>query len=126
MLNTVTWSQYWLSILFASLVYYFYVWMRFYRPVLHGRNREMPMTAEAEQAMALPAGQEIYAYLAQSGFQQSSQPEIIYGLQQILRRHAVTIQPGDRPILTHWIQILCKDKLVVPLSEEEIKKVWLV
>jgi hypothetical protein len=122
MLINVSWASYWTVLSICLLVYYAYVGFRYFRfpfSTFVSSNEEYGSHSSS-------FAKEAEAYLCAIGNKQIARPELIYGLQRIALKYKDVPEGEDRNELTKLILFLCKDKCAVTLSEEELKRVWLV
>jgi hypothetical protein len=134
MLNKITWVQYLTFIIVVLIVYYGYVFIRYYNYRFF--NQTASINTKGDNLMIIgndilaslsnSISDEINSYLEQAGNSQIIKPEIIFSLQQITAKYERIKSTTFQKTISSIIQMECLKKCAIHLSDEEIRQVWLV
>lgn len=142
MFSSISWSTYWSVLAGVSILYYAFLLIGYYRNefaslaggAIKTKNKLSSVTPEpavaisdstdvsAIQAMA----DEVGHFLSQSAENGHLKNEIMFGLNQIVKKYPSLQLSPYRPELEQMISFECQTKCSIHLSEEEIQQVWLV
>lgn len=134
MLNKITWVQYLNFIILVLIVYYGYVFIRYFNYRFF--NKAASTNTKGDDLIIIgndilaslsnSLSDEINSYLEQAGNSQIIKPEIIFSLQQITAKYERIKSTTFQKTINSIIQIECLKKCAIHLSDEEIRQVWLV
>lgn len=129
MLNHISWSSYWTTVLISLICYYGYIaWINRsrllkYKPVITG---ELPALDDLLHPQAKACNDELSAYVGQAALTKPSKKEILFGLHKIIQRYPTLSGTVYQTAISKWIAFDAKDKCSIHLSDEDIRQVWLV
>jgi hypothetical protein len=151
MINNISWAGYWYVIAITLIIYYLFVLILFYRKEMQylfegnkGRSSKDSrytvhhrdsISNETLSGMHDEEGlvssvqmlkDETIAYLEQAGQDCSIKEEIVFSLQQIIKKYTVLKYTTYQKQINNLLQLECKNKCSLFLDEEDIKNVWLV
>ncbi len=138
MVNNISWGSYWSVLIILTVIYYAYVLWVYYRSDIFQRLAVQKAIAPASPLTTFSQDQskdelfpvvqsftsEMSAYLEQASYARAAKNEIIFGLQQIAKKHPGIKDSQYQPAINSLIIFESKDKCAVSLSEEEVGQVW--
>jgi len=124
---TISWTNYLITMAVLTAIYYLVIgWIQF-RHLLFTRKRDEPkikteVTNEPQELLG-----ELFSQLSRiisvAAQYSSPQPELIFGLQQMIRRFQQGLQPGDEQKVNQYIvHELGKNQL--EMSQDELEQLW--
>ena len=130
MLQSITWSQYWLFLFLASVVYYLYIWIAFYKAklsVLSGLANFRTFSVHGEDCPdeVMSTAQHIIDELRPLFHHRANKNELLYSLQSRLKKYSQWDEPGFRETINEFILNESQSKCFIRLSEEDQRVVWL-
>lgn len=130
MLHSITWQQYFLSILVAAVIYYLLVWVLLFKgkiSFLPGLSNIRPMSVHAEDFPdeISTVAQHVMDELRPQFKGRHNKNELILALRLSLRSYAATDDPAFRDIITRFIVSESQSICSIRFSEEDERAVWL-
>jgi len=128
MFQSISWSQYFLVLLVATLLYYVLVWIIFFNakiPALSGlaNFRSPPLHGEDEPDEMLSTVQHIMDEL-RPVFTSTNKNELLYSLQQHLQKYRDWEVNGFRELLNEFIAKESNHKCSIRLDVDDLREVW--
>ena len=132
MFNNISWGGYWSVLSILVVIYYLYVFLVYYRNDIRNFQTikkvghfQHETGDEGILHMVQSLIDEVTAYLYQAAQGAAIKQEIIFAMQQIIKKYpGIKFTPHENNI-NNLIQSECKDKCAIVLSAEEIKQVWI-
>jgi hypothetical protein len=130
MFNAVSWSQYFLFLLLATLLYYLFIWIVVFKctipslrllpalqsPTLYGEDAPDEMLVTAQQLM-----DELRPVFAG----RSNQQELLLALQLILKRYPSPDDPDFRNAINAFIEQESQHQCSIRLREDDLRALWI-
>ena len=132
MFNSISWGGYWSVLSILVVIYYLYVLLAYYRTDIRNlqtkkitRHGHHENDNEGILYIVQAISDEMKAYIEQAAHAGALKSEIIFAMQQIIKKYpGLKFTPHENNI-NNLIQSECKDKCAFFLSAEEIKQVWI-
>jgi hypothetical protein len=129
MLQFITWSEYCLYLLIATIAYYLFVWIVFFKAKLSplpGLASIHPFSMHGEDAPdeVMSTAQHIIDELRPLFQQRTNKNELLYSLQSKLKKYSQWDEPGFRETIEKFISTESQSKCSIHLGEEETRRVW--
>lgn len=122
MLNFLSWRQYYIFLLVATLIYYSFVWIIYFKAKLPSLSQIGPWSRTHEDTG------EIASYITRElkplFTPGSSKADIILALQQKLSKYADYTEPGLRDAVNNFIMRECEEICSIHLSKFDMSAVW--
>jgi hypothetical protein len=151
MINNISWASYWYAIALTLISYYLFILIVFYKRDIQyfiGGNKRQPtpdylrstlkqqdkigkesLSGIHDEEGLISAAQalndEAIAYLEQAGLNGSIKDEIVYCLQQIIKKFPILKYTAHQPAINKLIQSECTNNCSLSLDEQDINNVWL-
>jgi hypothetical protein len=151
MINNISWASYWYAVAITLISYYLFILILFYKRDIQyfiGGNKRQPTPDDLRSTLkqqdkigkeslsgihdeegSISAAQalndEAIAYLEQAGLNGSKKDEIVYCLQQIIKKFPILKYTAHQPAINKLIQSECKNNCSLSLDEQDINNVWL-
>lgn len=129
MLQSISWQQYFVCILIATLLYYLFVWIVFFKAklsILPGLTnlRQFPLHGEDGPDEMLTTAQHIMDELRPAFIGWENKNELLGALQNKLKRYNQWDEPGFRDTINGFIVSECQSKCSIRLSEDDQRVLW--
>ena len=129
MLASVTWAQYFIALLIASLIYYLFIWFIFYKAkisFLPGTSsfRGANLQPEDSPDEMLSTTQQIIDEIKPLFTDGRNKNELIYALQLKLKNYKNWEDPSLREVINAFISTECESKCSIRLSEDDQRALW--
>lgn len=146
MVNNISWGSYWSVLAILTILYYAYILLVYYgselRNRLAGKSSVLPARHfKSSSPLArhdhhvggadelLPVMQsltdEVSAYLEQAAYSKAGKPEVLFALQQMVKRYPVICNTSYQESINKLLQFEAENKCAIHLNEVEIKQVWM-
>lgn len=129
MLQTISWQQYLLFLLVVVTVYYFAIWIVYFKariPFLSRMGTSKHVLTEKDQpSETMSNSQLIIKEIKQSFRGKQNKEELIYSLQSQLSKYNQWDEPGFRDTINEYIMKESKQQCSIHLSEEDLRALWL-
>ena len=130
MFNNISWQEYISCLLIVTAVYYFFVWLFFYKgriPVLPGATalRNFSVHSEDEPDEVMTTAQHVMDELRPLFARQRNKNELLFALQLQLKKYHSWEEAGFRETLTAFITSQSESICSIHLSEEDQRVLWL-
>ena len=126
MLHSVSWSQYFTTLVVATVIYYLFVWIVVFKarlmPTLSGIRGSLP--AEDVPDEMLTSAQFIMDELRPLFPSKTNRNELVFALQSELKRYAGWEDPSFRDTINRFIINESQSKCSIRLSEDDLRALW--
>lgn len=128
MFSTVSWSQYITVLIVATIIYYLFVWVIYFKAKLSflpGLS-DLPSFIYAEDSPDEMTGitRQVVDELRPLFRREANRNELLFGLQQQLSKYTDCSEPGFREKINQYISRQCGTLCSIRLSEEEVSALW--
>ncbi len=129
MLQSISWQQYFVCIIIATLLYYLFVWI----VIFQGKFSFLPAISNLRQATlhgedspdeVLSTAQHIIDELRPLFAERTNKQELLFALQSKLKRYAEWDEPGFRKVINEFILKESEIKCSIRLGEEDQRALW--
>src|SRR5712672_1239540 len=101
MLSSISWSQYFLCLLIATVIYYLFIWIVFFKAKLSflpgfPNLRQLNLQGEDQPDEVLTTAQHIMGELRPLFADRTNKQELLFALQAKLKRYSEWDEPGFR------------------------------
>jgi hypothetical protein len=127
MLTSISWQQYFVCILIATLLYYIFVWIVFYKakiPSLIANTRSFSHYGEDHPDEVLTTAQHIIDEIRPIFKGRRNSNELLIVLQQQLKKYNQWEEPGFRDTINNFIASQSESICSIHLSERDLREVW--
>lgn len=129
MFSSISWQQYLVTLLIATLLYYLFVWIVFFKAklsVLPGISniRRFNLHGEDQPDEMLTTAQHIMDEIRPVFDGRQNKNELILALQLKLKRYNQWDEPGFRDTINEFIASQSESKCSIRLSEEDQRVLW--
>jgi hypothetical protein len=138
MFNNISWASYWSALTVTAVLYYVYVLRTHFREVIFQRLKFKRVAAAAGSSKKFSSVtindedpgavqsliHEISASLDNAAKVKAERSEIIFGLQQIVKKYPGIKATDYQSAITQLIISESEEKCAVHLSGEEARRVW--
>ncbi len=129
MLQSISWQQYIFFLLAATLCYYLFVWIVYFKariPSFSGmRNfKGMSLHGEDEPDEMLSTAQHVMDELRTVFEGKQNMNELVMSLQQHLSKYNQWDEPGFRETLNEFIAAESESTCSIRLGEDELRAIW--
>lgn len=149
MLSTISWQEYWTSVVITTLAYYLLVYLLFFKKAIQFSSQKevfnldtsvkeeiQPTLFEIPNPDIKQTGKESEAYVIEACMNELSaffenqkrtkaiKNELMFSLYTILQKYPSLINSGYKESLTNVIATQCENICSIHLSAEELKGVW--
>jgi len=128
MLSSISWQQYIVTLLIATLLYYILVWIVFYKakiPSLINNGRTRFHQGEDQPDEVLTTAQHIIDEIKPLFKGRRNANELLIALQQQLKKYNQWEEPGFRDTINNFIAWQSESICSIRLSERDLREVWL-
>lgn len=130
MFESVSWSQYIITLLICTIIYYLYIWVVYYKAMLPslrgGMNAETFLSSDEEHVNEnLSSVQDIIEELRPLFNYGYHKNELILALQKQLKRYRHRDEPGLRDTINAFIASESLTTCSIRLGEEDQRAVWI-
>lgn len=128
MLQSVSWSQYITILLVATIFYYLFIWIVYFKakfsfiPGLS--NLQSSVHGEDSPDEVLTTAQHVMDDLRPLFKAGANKNELLYALQQQLSKYNNWDEPGFRDTINQYISRQCGTTCSIRLSEDEFSALW--
>lgn len=129
MLSSVSWQQFFLYIFVATILYYLFIWIVFFKarlsflPGITGAHNFSVYTEDAPDEI-MTTSQQVIDELRPLLKSDSNKNELLFALQQHLTKYSSWDEPGFRDTITRYISRQCGTICSISLSEDEQSALW--
>lgn len=128
MLSFISWSQYWIFVCLALVVYYSVLWERYYRGQMHGLfrvgfNRWSFAKSEAKD-MESDQGSELFEDLDLAFRHKQQKEELLMYLAHRLQAIPNSQDPDFRRRIEEWLVKRSYKHNSIRLEREEVSRLW--
>lgn len=129
MLQSITWSEYCLFLILATIAYYLFIWIVFFKAKLSllpglANIRSFSMHGEDAPEEVLSTAQHIIDELRPVFRNGANKNELLQTLQYKLKKYSQWDEPGFRETIAEFISSESQSVCSIHLSEEETRRVW--
>lgn len=128
MLSSISWQQYFLFIAFASLLYYVFVWVVYFKAKLPslsmGSFNGILRNGEDQPDEVLSTSQHVIDELRPVFTRKENKNELVFALQGQLRKYNQWDEPDFRETINAFIAQESKTTCSIHLGEEDLRAVW--
>lgn len=128
MLSSISWQQYFLFLVVATIFYYLFVWMVYFKSKLPsfaiGGFSGLSMPGEDQPGEVLSTSQLVIDEIKSVFAGKQNKGELIFALQQQLKKYNQWDEPDFRETINAFIIEESKTTCSIRLSEEDIRAVW--
>lgn len=129
MLNSISWRQYVVILLIATLLYYLFVWIVFFKAklsVLPGISdiRQFNVHGEDHPDEVITTAQHVMDEIRPLFNGRQNKNELLLALQLKLNRYNEWDEPGFRDTINEFIVSQSQSKCSIRLSEEDQRVLW--
>lgn len=129
MLTFISWQQYFVCILIATLLYYIFVWIVFFKAKLSflpglSNLRRFSVHGEDHPDEMLTTAQHIIDEIKPVFKGRRNTNELVIALQQHLKKYNQWDQPGFRDTINEFISSQSESICSIHLSERDLGDVW--
>lgn len=130
MLQSITWSQYFIYLFLAILAYYLFIWVFFFKAKLSFLTsitnlRPISVHAEDQPDEVMATAQHIIDELRPLFNDRHNKNELILVLQGKLRKYNDWNEPGFRDTINEFVQSECRIKCSIRLSDDDQRALWI-
>lgn len=130
MLQSISWKQYLIFVLIATILYYLFVWIVFFKAKISllpgmAHFRPLALPGEDQPDEMLSTAQHIIDELRPVFDGRQNKNELILALQLKLKRYSEWDEPGFRELINAFISQESQSKCSIRLGEEDQRAVWL-
>ena len=128
MLSSISWSQYITILLVATIFYYLFIWVVFFKakfsfiPGLS--NLQSSVHGEDSPDEVLTTAQHVMDELHPLFKAGANKNELLFALQQQLSKYNNWDEPGFRDTINQYISRQCGTTCSIRLSEDEFSALW--
>lgn len=129
MLNSISWQQYIVTLLIATILYYLFVWIVFFKAkfsLLPGiaNFRQVSLQTGDEPDEVMTTAQHIMDEIRPLFDGRNNKNELILALQLKLKRYNEWTELGFRETINEFISSQSEAKCSILLSEEDQRVLW--
>lgn len=129
MLQNISWQQYFVTIIIATLLYYLFVWIVFFKAklaLLPGISsiRQFHSPGEDHPDEMLSTAQHIMDEIRPLFDGRTNKNELVYALQNKLKKYNQWDEPGFRETINEFIASQSESKCSIRLGEEDQRVLW--
>ena len=130
MFSTISWPQYFLFLLVATIIYYLLVWIIFFKALLPDMNKfrlatRFQQPGEDQPDELLHTTQHIIDEIRPLFKGRNNKNELLLALQLHLKKYSAWNEPGFRELLHAFINQESQTICSIQFSEEELRLLWL-
>lgn len=129
MLSSVSWQQFFLYIFAATILYYLFVWIIFFKarlsflPGIPGVQNFSVHNEDASDEI-MTTSQQVIDELRHLFKSDSNKNELLFALQQHLAKYSSWEEPGFRDTITRYISRQCVTICSIRLGDDELRALW--
>lgn len=129
MLNGISWQQYIIALLIATVLYYLFIWIFFYKAklsVLPGISniRQFNLHTGDQPDEVMTTAQHVMDEIRPLFDGRQNKNELILALQLKLNRYNQWDEPGFRETINEFVASQSESKCSIRLSEEDQRVLW--
>lgn len=128
MLSSISWQQYFLFIAFASVLYYVFVWVVYFKAKLPslsmGSFNGISIHGEDQPDEVFSTSQHVIDELRPVFTGMENKNELVFALQGQLRKYNQWDEPDFRETINAFIAEESKTTCSIHLGEEDLRAVW--
>lgn len=130
MLSNISWQQYFVTLLVATILYYLFVWIVFFKaklsllPAVSGLHN-FSVHSDDEPDEVMTTAQHVIDEVRPIFDGRENKNELIRALQLSLKKYAAWEEPGFRETINEFIAVQSKSKCSIRLEESDLRAVWL-
>lgn len=129
MLQNISWSQYITFLLIATVAYYFFIWIVFFKaklPVLSGVAGIGPVSLHAEDSPdeMITTAQHVINEIRHLFNNVGNKNELILALQLRFEKYSQWEEPGFRETINRFVTSECQSKCSIRLEAEDLRALW--
>ncbi len=125
MLQNISWSQFWMIIILASLIYYFLIWIIFYKASFSLLNFNSRIS---DTVLSSGTDREdisvILGDLEGTFANKQNKGELILALQKKIQSYQEIDDPGFRDSINRFILSESQNKCSIRLEEDDLRTLW--
>ncbi len=129
MLSEISWQQYIVTLLVATVLYYLFIWIVFFKAKLSllpgiTNLRNFSVQADDEPDEVMTTAQHIMDELRPVFDGRSNKNELLLALQLKLKKYNEWEEPGFRDTINNFIVMQSQSKCSIRLAEEDKRVLW--
>lgn len=129
MLQHISWSQYFLTLIVATIFYYLFLWLFIYKGKLNffpaiTNLRSLSLYADDAPDEVMTTAQQVIDELRPLIQRDSNQQELLYAIQQRLIKYNAWEEPGFRDTVNAFILGAFETTCSIRLREHELRALW--
>ena len=128
MFSSISWSQYITILLEATILYYLFIWIVFFKAKLSLlpkiSNLRTSLHGEDGPDDVITTAQHVVDELRPLFKAGANRSELLFALQQHLAKYSSWEEPGFRDTITRYISRQCGTICSIRLSEDEQRALW--
>ena len=130
MFNEISWQQYIITLLIATVLYYLFIWIFFYKAkfsVLPGISniRQFNLNTGDEPDEVMTTAQHVMDEIRPLFNGRTNKNELLLALQLKLKKYNLWEETGFRNTINDFIASQSESKCSIRLGEEDVRALWL-